>query len=144
MAIEIRSFEIEDYDQVIQLWSACEGIGLSAADSRERIAAYLERNPGCSFTAWEDGRLVGAVVSGHDGRRGYLHHLAVDAGTRGRGIGQALANHCLDALARQDINKAHIFVYNTNANALAFWKHEGWQVRDHLMLMSIDLPQAAA
>lgn len=144
MAIEIRALVIEDYDQVIQLWSVCEGIGLSAADSRERIAAYLERNPGCSFTAWEDGRLVGAVLSGHDGRRGYLHHLAVDIALRGKGIGQALAQRCLDALARQGIDKVHIFVYNTNANALAFWKHNGWQVRDHLVLMSIDLPPAAA
>ena len=139
MAVELREFVMQDYDQVIELWRKCEGIGLSAADAPERIQVYLERNPGSSFTAWDGERLVGAVLCGHDGRRGYLHHLAVAPEYRGRGIGQQLANRCLQAMASQGIDKVHIVVYQNNLKALDFWQRTGWYARDELKMMSIDL-----
>jgi ribosomal protein S18 acetylase RimI-like enzyme len=101
MAIAVRTFAMEDYDSAYALWNRSEGIGLSQADERENIARYLGRNPGQSFVATESGELVGAVLCGNDGRRGFLHHLAVDPGCRRRGVGRALVKRCLEALASQ-------------------------------------------
>jgi ribosomal protein S18 acetylase RimI-like enzyme len=139
MSIQIKEFDIADYETVFELWEKTEGIGLSIADSRERILQYLERNPGMSFTAWDKGRLIGAVLSGHDGRRGYLHHLAVDGEYRKQGIGKLLSEYCLSALEKQGIDKVHIFVYKTNQGGLTFWEKSGWKLRDTLVLMSYDI-----
>ena len=75
MSIIFSQFTIDLYEEVIFLWNQCDGIGLSDADSRGSIKAYLERNPGMSFVASENGNIVGAILCGHDGRRGYIHHL---------------------------------------------------------------------
>lgn len=139
MEIEIVPFEIKDYDEVYQLWQSCEGIGLSEADSPNRIQRYLERNPGCSFVARKDGQIVGAVLGGHDGRRGYLHHLAVHPAARKMGIGSRLAATALRELSRQGIDRVHIFVYADNQAGIAFWERIGWRLRNNLVLMSIDL-----
>ncbi len=139
MDIEIIPFEIKDYDEVYQLWQSCEGIGLSEADTPERIQSYLHRNPGCSFVARKDGQIVGAVLGGHDGRRGYLHHLAVHPAARKMGIGHRLAEAALRELHRQGIDRVHIFVYADNQVGIAFWERIGWRLRSNLVLMSIDL-----
>ena len=136
MSYDIRRMNIEDYDFVIALWKASEGIGLSADDTREGIALYLEKNPGYSFTAWVDGQLVGAVLCGHDSRRGYLHHLAVSKDYRHRGIGKVLTERCMQALKEAGITKCHIFVFRDNYNAIAFWKKIGWVERVELTLLS--------
>jgi predicted N-acetyltransferase YhbS len=89
MSITFREMTIDDYEQAYQLWQACPGGGLSSADSREAITAYLTRNPGMSFVAHDAEKLVGTVMAGHDGRRGYLYHLAVAPSHRQQGIGEA-------------------------------------------------------
>ncbi|MBN1877764.1 MAG: GNAT family N-acetyltransferase [Anaerolineae bacterium] len=127
---------IQDYDTVIALWQSVEGVGLSDADAREPIARYLERNPGLSFTAWDGDNLVGAVLCGHDGRRGYVHHLTVRESHRRQGIGKALAERCLAILKAEGIDKCHLFVFTSNANAIAFWKGIGWTQRVDLYVMS--------
>ena len=139
MEFQIREFTPEDTIQAVELWKGCEGIGLSAADEPERITTYLARNAGMSFTAWDGATLVGAVLCGHDGRRGYLHHLGVRVDYRGRGIGQALAEHCHAALRTQGIDKVHIFVYRANQHALAFWQRIQYQPRENLALLSCNL-----
>jgi putative acetyltransferase len=139
MSVAIREMRITDYDEAIALWQATEGVGLSTADSREAITRYLARNPGMSFVARQEGLLVGAVLCGHDGRRGYLHHLAVQAGCRGQGLGKALVERCLSALAAEGIDKCHLFVYKTNEGGRAFWRKTGWFDRDTLVLMSKDI-----
>lgn len=138
----IRAMTIEDYDAVMGLWQVTEGIGLSQANSRKSIAAYLERNPGMSAVVFsETGALIGAVLCGHDGRRGLLHHLVVHPGTRRQGIGRVLVDYCLDQLRQAGIDKCHLFVFTTNENARAFWKHERWYERPELVLMSRDIPE---
>lgn len=136
MAINYRELTLADYDVVIALWQSADGVGLSDADSREAIDRYLARNPGLSFTAWDGDGLVGAVLCGHDGRRGYVHHLAVRPSYRRQGIGTALATRCLDALAAEGIDKCHLFVFAVNADAIAFWKRAGWIQRGDLNVMS--------
>lgn len=131
---------MEDYAPVIALWRESEGVGLSDADSPDAIARYLERNPGASWVACCGGAIVGAVLCGHDGRRGYLHHLAVASTHRRRGIGRRLVESAVAALQRQGMTKVHLFVYCNNDSAAAFWRVLGWQTRDELDLMSRRLP----
>jgi ribosomal protein S18 acetylase RimI-like enzyme len=139
MEFTIREMTMADYAAVYALWSGTEGIGLSSADTPERIAAFLERNPGMSFVAHVEGQLVGALLGGTDGRRGYLHHLAVSPERRGAGIGYQLVARALAALKQVGVDRCHIFVYAENEAGRAFWKRVGWYERTELMLMSYDL-----
>jgi putative acetyltransferase len=134
--IKIASLTIAAYDDVLALWRQCEGIGLSEADSREDIRAYLQRNPGMSFLATADGAVVGAVLCGHDGRRGYLHHLAVDPRFRRHGIGRQLVDRCLGALQQAGIQKCNLFIFNRNRDGIAFWKDVGWTPRTDISVIS--------
>jgi ribosomal protein S18 acetylase RimI-like enzyme len=137
--VSISSFSIDDYEEVISLWRATPGIGLSDADSREAIAAYLAHNPGLSFVARDGQRVVGAVLCGSDGRRGYLHHLAVHPDARRQGTGEALVERCLSGLREVGIHKCHLFVIAGNAEGQAFWQHVGWKLRTDLVIMSKDI-----
>jgi len=137
--IEYTNLTMADYPEVYALWSGMPGIGLSSADSPEAIFVYLERNPGLSFVARQKGKVVGAVLGGHDGRRGYLQHLAVFPEARCRGIGKTLVVKCLSALNEQGIKRCHIFVYSDNENGLGFWESAGWFRRDDLLIMSHDM-----
>ena len=136
MSIVIREMTIRDYDEVGGLWRSSEGVGLSDADSREGAARFLERNPGLSFVARDGEHLVGVVLCGHDGRRGYIHHLAVSKPHRRQGLGRALVERCLSALGRDGIGKGHIFVFADNQDTVAFWRSIGWTQRVELVMMS--------
>jgi len=132
----LRSFVLADYEPALALWRASEGIGLNESDTREAIAAFLDRNPGLSLVATDtDGALVGAVLCGHDGRRGYLHHLAVAAAHRRRGIGRALVDEALARLRARGLAKCNLFLYAHHAAGRAFWLHGGWAARDDLVLL---------
>ncbi len=126
---------IGDFEEVYALWKRTEGVGLNESDSPANIAAYLARNPNMSFVAHQRGQLVGAVLCGHDGRRGYLHHLAVAQRHRGRGIGGALVEACLASLKAAGILKCNIFLYADNHNGEQFWKHSGWLDRADLRVL---------
>lgn len=140
MSITIREMTMGDYAKVIQLWQTTEGVGLSSADSPEAIARYLARNPGMSFVAIGDqGEVAGAVLCGHDGRRGYLHHLAISPEYRRQGLGSELVTACLTRLAQEGIEKCHVFVYHTNTIGQAFWQAMGWTERKTLIIMSKDI-----
>jgi putative acetyltransferase len=138
----ISAFTIEFYDAVLALWKQCEGVGLSDADSRENVKSYLDRNPGMSFVAQSHGRFIGAVLAGHDGRRGYIHHLAVHPNCRRRGIGRQLVSKCLDALRDAGIHKCHLFIFNSNVDGIAFWKSVGWTLRADISVMSRDIERS--
>jgi len=134
--ITITPFTMSNYDPVIALWQMSDGVGLSDADSPEKIQFYLERNPGMSFIARQEGVIVGAVLSGHDGRRGYIHHLAVHPDYRRQGIGQQLIDHCLPALHAIGIQKCHLFIFTDNRSGIAFWQSTGWSYRQDIAVMS--------
>ncbi len=139
MNIKTMPMTIADYDAVINLWKKSDGIGLSAADEPGRIAAFLEHNPDMSFVACDGDLVVGAVLCGSDGRRGYLHHLAVRPDYRNHGVGTRLVDECLKALKSVGIDKVHIFVYKDNQSGIDFWSRIGWEERTTLMIMSQDL-----
>jgi putative acetyltransferase len=134
--VELREMGGEDWAEVHGLWQSCEGIGLSDSDSRAAIGAYLSRNPGMSAVAREpDGRLVGAVLCGDDGRRGYLHHLAVSPDARRRGIGALLLARCFERLEARGIPKCNIFLFGDNLAGREFWLHAGWNPRPDLEVL---------
>jgi len=131
----IRAMSIEDYEAVHSLWIATPGIGLNESDTRAATEAFLMRNPGMSAVAFEGARLVGAILCGHDGRRGYLHHLAVGVAWRGRGIARRLLARCFDQLSACGIPKCNIFLFSDNAEGASFWLHEGWSRRSDLQVL---------
>ena len=139
MKILIEPMTIAHYDEVIALWKKSENVGLSSADQREKIEAYLVRNPGMSFVAKENGVIVGAALCGHDGRRGYLHHLAVAESYQKRGVGKKLFEKCAESLRGEGIEKCHLFVFHRNKEGKAFWEKIGWRPRTDLQVMSEEL-----
>jgi ribosomal protein S18 acetylase RimI-like enzyme len=136
MDLNIREMTIGDYSNVINLWRATEGVGLSTSDLRGNIEAYLIQNEGFSFVAEEDGRIIGAVLCGHDGRRGFIHHLAVAHKHRRDGIGRMLEIRCMNKLRSMGIIKCHLLVYKGNIEAQEFWQSLGWEERVDLVIMS--------
>ena len=134
-----REMNINDYDRILALWQRTLGLGLSNADSREGIHSFLDRNPGLCFVCQEGERLIGTILCGHDARRGYIYHLAVDETSRKRGLGRQLTQMSLDALYRQGIAKCHLFVYRDNKEAELFYGRTGWQKRRTLDIFSKDL-----
>ena len=128
-----------DIEPALALWRATEGMGLTDVDVPDRLAACLQRNSGLSVVAEDGGRLVGTALCGHDGRRGYLYHVAVTKACRGQGLGQALVQACLDGLAAAGISKCHLFVFAANETGLAFWNHIGWTRRGDVAVFSRNL-----
>jgi ribosomal protein S18 acetylase RimI-like enzyme len=124
------------YPEVLALMRRTPGVSVREADSPEAAARYLARNPGLSFIAEADGRVVGCAMCGHDGRRGYLQHVVVEPDYRRRGIARALVERCLDGLAQLGIAKTHLDVLATNAGAHAYWANRGWQRRDDIQRYS--------
>lgn len=135
----VRNFRIADYGAVVALWRCTEGVGLNESDNRRAVASYLRRNPRFSFIAERDGRVMGAVLCGHDGRRGYLHHLAVAERHRRKGIGRLLVDACLAKLRQAGIHKCNIFIFAHNVAGMKFWAHNGWKPRTELRVMQIPL-----
>lgn len=142
-----REMQIKDYDAVISLWQQTESMSLRDCDSRESISAYLSRNPGLSYVALDqvivegeslEGKLIGAVLVGTDGRRGYLQHLAVSSRYRGQKIGYQLVDKSITALAAIGIPKTHLFVYQSNLKAQAFYEKLGWFPRDEVRMFSFN------
>jgi N-acetylglutamate synthase len=125
-----------DYDSVYRLLAATTGLTTRSADSREATQRYLARNPGLSFVARSGGRIAGCVMCGHDGRRGYLHHLAVEPDLRRQGIGTSLVSRCLEALRRLGIEKTHIDVLAGNEVAHRYWTNAGWKRRGDIVRYS--------
>jgi ribosomal protein S18 acetylase RimI-like enzyme len=135
----IRVMEMGDYPRLIDLWNRTENIGLSNADSPDKLDTFLQRNSGLSFVALEENKLIGAVLGGHDGRRGAIYHLAVDSEYRHQGYGQSLLNHCMAAFAAHGIERCHIHVYADNQSGIDFWQKNGWFTRPELVLLSRDI-----
>ena len=139
----IRKMTIEDYDGVKALWLSIKGFAIrSLDDSREGVARFLSRNPDTSVVAVEDGRIVGAILCGHDGRRGCLYHVCVAEDWRMRGIGKAMVVFCMEALKAEQINKVSLIALTKNDIGNAFWKQIGWTKREDLNYYDFTLNEA--
>ena len=125
--ITTREFVILDYDHAVALWDKIEGVEICEGDSREEISDYLKRNPGLSRVAEADGLIIGAALCGHDGRRGWIYHLAVAKEYRGQGVGRLLLNDCLRGLQQAGLKRVIILVAGDNPAGRKFWLREGWE-----------------
>ncbi len=129
--MNIRLMQMADYDAVYALWMSCRNMGFNNLDdSREGVARLLARNPGTCFVAEEDSALAGVILSGQDGRRGYVYHMAVAERFRRRGVGTALVTRCLDAMKAEGINKVALLVFRYNDAGNAFWEKQGFSLRE--------------
>ncbi|TWH47708.1 GNAT family N-acetyltransferase [Sporomusa sp. KB1] len=135
----IREMSIEDYAKVMALWSSIEGLALGDADTQRNISRFLKRNAGLCFVAENERQVVGAILCGHDGRRGYLHHLAVSPSYRKNGIARRLVANCLNKLTEEGISKCHLFVFANNQQGMDFWQHIGFHKRNDINIFSQDI-----
>ena len=139
----IRAMTIEDYDEVYHLWKKLRGFGIrSVDDSREGIARFLRRNPTTSVVAVEDGRIVGSILCGHDGRRGCFYHVCVEEAYRRHGIGKAMVVRAMEALKAEEINKVCLIAFTQNDIGNAFWNRIGWTRRLDLNYYDFTLNEA--
>jgi ribosomal protein S18 acetylase RimI-like enzyme len=136
MLPELRPMHPEDHAAALELWRRTEGMSLNAADTPEQVGRFLRRNPGLSVVAVSGGRIVVTALCGHDGRRGFLYHVAVAAEFRGRGVGKAMVSRCLGALEAEGLTRVHLVVFAANESGRKFWEHLGFVPRRELLLCS--------
>ncbi|MCD8097489.1 MAG: GNAT family N-acetyltransferase [Lachnospiraceae bacterium] len=131
--MDIRVMTIDDYDKLYELWMMIRGFGIrSIDDSREGVERFLRRNLTTSVTAWEGDLLIGAILCGHDGRRGCFYHVCVRKGYRRHGVGKAMVVACMEALRAEQINKVSLIAFTKNDIGNAFWNKIGWTKRQDL------------
>jgi ribosomal protein S18 acetylase RimI-like enzyme len=137
--IKTREFSISDYAAALELWERVEGLEIAEGDDRESVACFLARNPGLSRVAVDGAAIVGIALCGHDGRRGYIYHLAVDPVYQARGLGKRLMDECLDGLRKAGLKRALILVADDNPVGRKFWRRHGWEEVPGPIVMGIDL-----
>ena len=141
--MNIRAMTEEDYEQVHTLWLSISGFGIrSIDDSKEGVAKFIRRNPTTSVVAEENGKIVGCILCGHDGRRGCLYHVCVDKAYRKHGIGKSMVNFCIQALKEEGINKVSIIAFTTNEVGNKFWRKMGWEFREDLNYYDLTINEA--
>lgn len=132
--MNIRLMTMDDYEKVYALWLSCKGMGLNDLDdSREGIERFLRRNPETCFVADDHSDIVGVIIAGNDGRRGYIYHTAVSPDRRHEGIATKLVDRALEALKALGINKTALVVFERNETGNAFWERYGFTSRDDLV-----------
>lgn len=136
MDVSFEEMKIDDYDEVYELWRKTANIGLSSADQRENIGKFLEMNKELNFVCRHEGKIIGTILCGNDGRRGYIYHVTVAEGYRGRGIGRRLVEPVLERLKSEGIEKCHLFVFADNIPGNGFWSSIGWQKREDIFVYS--------
>ena len=130
----IRAMTLEDYDRVYALWLSCRGMGLNNLDdSREGVGRFLRRNPDTCFVAEEDGGIIGCILAGSDGRRGYIYHTAVRPDRQRQGVGSRLVDTALQALDKLQIHKVALVVFARNDAGNRFWEKQGFIARDDIV-----------
>ena len=129
--IEILPMTEEDYDEVRALWLTIRGFGIRALDdSREDVTRFIRRNPTTSVVAKTDGRVIGSILCGSDGRQGSFYHVCVAKEYRRQGIGSRMVGYCMQELRRMGINKVGLIAFTSNDAGNAFWQQLGWKRSD--------------
>ena len=129
----LRAMKLEDYDKVYALWKSIKGFSIrSIDDSYEGIKIFLKRNPSTSVVYESNGRIIGSILCGHDGRRGYLYHVCVSEETRMQGVGKKMVKYCAETLKKEGINKISLITFRHNKVGNTFWEKIGWTKREDL------------
>ena len=135
MSYEIRLVTIDDYDAIYELWKETEQSRRAlnpVDDSREGIDRYLKRNPNTCFAAVDGDKIIGVILTGHDGRRAIIHHMCVHPDYRRMGIAGKLVHEAEEALKKEGIQKIFGLVFKDNDAANAFWENQGYSLRTNL------------
>ena len=141
--ITVRTMTIEDYPGVYELWMTIKGFAIRSIDDSEiGVERFLKRNPDTSVVAVADGKIVGSILCGHDGRRGCLYHVCVREDYRMRGIGKSMVVRCMEALEREHISKVSLIAFTQNDIGNAFWRQIGWTKREDLNYYDFTLNEA--
>jgi N-acetylglutamate synthase len=141
--MKTRTMTIDDYEQVYDLWIHTSGMGLNSLDdSKEGIEAYLKRNPSTCFVAEEENRIIGVIICGHDGRRGFIYHTSVHNDFRKRGIAKELVERAMQALQKEGISKTALVVFGTNETGNSFWEKIGFSDRTDLVYRNKSIREA--
>ena len=143
--MKIKVMTINDYDKVYQLWTSTEGMGMrSLDDSFEGIERLLKRNPTTNYVAQVENNIIGVILCGHDGRRGYIYHTAVKSDYRNKGVGKALVDVTLEALRKEKINKVALVAFASNFLGNKFWQLLGFDNRDDLIYRNLSINEKNA
>lgn len=135
MKYEVRAITIDDYDAIYELWNSTEQSRRAmnpVDDSRDGIERYLRRNPNTCFAAVVEDRIVGVILTGHDGRRGMIHHMCVHPDYRRNGIASELVAVAEESLKSEGIQKVFGLVFKDNETANQFWEKQGYSLRTNL------------
>ncbi len=138
-AVRYREMLAQDFDALLELWTQTPGVDVTAADTYDGLTFFLERNPGTSFIAESGGQIVGAIMCGHDGRRGFIHHLVVYTPFRRQGIARYLVQLSMGQLEQIGLEKCHLFIRRDNQSGLKFWESLEWKERIELTMASFTL-----
>lgn len=133
--MKIETFIMDHYQDVITLWKKA-GISVGSSDSEQEIEKVLQRNPSLFLVGKKESRIISVVIGGYDGRRGYVHHLAVDPEFQRMGYGEKLMEELMNRFREMKVHKIHLFIEKDNKNVVNFYQHHGWEVRNDLIMMS--------
>ena len=133
--MQIKKFTMESYKTVVNLWKK-SGIHVGSSDTKEQLEKMLQRNPNLFLIGMVDDRIIGVVMGGFDGRRGYVHHLAIDPDYQRKGYGKKLMRDLLNEFREMGVHKIHLFIEKYNEDVVEFYENKGWEIRDDLIMMS--------
>lgn len=133
--MKIEKFTMESYEDIVELWRK-SGISVGSTDTRDEIERMLQRNPNLFLIGKVDNKVIGVVMGGFDGRRGYVHHLAIDPDYQRRGFGTMIMDDLIKRFRKIGVHKVHLFIEKYNKELVEFYMNLGWEIRDDLIMMS--------
>jgi len=133
--MKIENFNMQYYHEVLELWKRAE-IGVGSSDTKEEIAVIMDRNPELFLIGKEEEKIVAVVIGAFDGRRGYVHHLAVDPNYQEKGYGKAIMDDLIERFRIKKVHKIHLFIEKYNKKVVDFYSNQGWEIRKDLIMMS--------
>ncbi len=133
--MKIEKFTMDSYETVVNLWKR-SGINVGSTDTREELERMLQRNPNLFLIGKDNDRVIGVVMGGFDGRRGYVHHLAIDPDFQRRGYGKMIMDDLIEKFREMSVHKIHLFIEKYNKDVVEFYQDIGWEIRDDLIMMS--------
>lgn len=133
--MRIEKYSNKSYIEVIELWKKT-GISVSSSDTKEELEKMYNRNPQLFLLGKMKEKVVGVVMGGFDGRRGYLHHLAIDPEYQKKGYGRLMVDNLIKKFRKLGVHKVHLFIEKNNKEVVKFYQNLGWKIRDDLIMMS--------
>jgi len=133
--MKIEKFKIEYYDEVVELWRKA-GVEVVSSDTIDEVTRVLNRNPDLFLIGKVQEKVIAVVIGAFDGRRGYVHHLAVDPDYQKRGFGKAIMDVLIEQFRTKNIQKVHLFIEKSNKSVVKFYNNLGWDIREDLIMMS--------